>query len=72
MKQIKCSEMGGPATCEEIITGNDAQEMIDNGWKHVQEKHPEVSENIMKNPKEENDKWMDEFKQNFGNLQDAA
>jgi hypothetical protein len=71
MKQIKCSEMGGPETCNEVITGANAQEMIDVGWKHLQEAHPEVSQKIMNNPKDENDKWMDDFKANFENLQDA-
>ncbi len=71
MKQIKCSEMGGPATCNVILTGSTAQEMIGNGWKHLQEAHPEGAKNIMSNPKEVNDKWMADFSANFESLQDA-
>ncbi|HEX5429546.1 MAG TPA: hypothetical protein VFX17_00515 [Patescibacteria group bacterium] len=70
MKKILCSNLGGPADCTTVITGNTAQEMIDSGWKHLQETHPEQAENIMKNPKEANDKWMAEFKEKFDTLED--
>jgi hypothetical protein len=71
MKQIKCGDMGGPVDCDEVITGSTAQEMIDNGWKHLQSAHPEQAKNIMSNPKDVNDKWMSDFKDNFANLEDA-
>ena len=71
MKQITCSNLGGPADCNVVITGNDAQDMIDKGWKHLQEAHPDLVKNIMSNSKEANDKWMDDFKANFDNLKDA-
>lgn len=71
MKQIKCREMGGPQTCEVVIKGETAQDLIDRGWKHLQEAHPTEAKNIMANPKEENDKWMDEFEANFENLEDV-
>lgn len=71
MKQITCAQLGGPATCTTVITGNTAQEMIDAGWKHLQAEHAEVAQNIMNNPKEANDKWMADFTANFDTLQDA-
>ena len=63
--------MASPETCSEVITGSDAKEMIDTGWKHIHEAHPEIEQRIMANPKEENDKWMAEFAEKFPNLQDA-
>ncbi len=71
MKKIICSEIGGPATCTEVFTAATPEEMIDQAWKHLEEAHPEVAENIKKNPKEENDKWMADFKSNFDNLENA-
>jgi hypothetical protein len=71
MKKILCSGIGGPAECTEVITGATAEEMIDKGWKHIQEAHPELAQNIMNNPKEENDKWMANFKAKFDTLEDA-
>ena len=71
MKHIPCSELGGPATCNEMISGSTADEMVTNGWKHLQEAHPEVAQNIMNNPKDVNDKWMTEFKEKFESLPEA-
>ena len=62
--------MGGPSDCTTVITGNSAQEMIDNGWKHIQEAHPEQAKKIMGNAKEVNDKWMADFKAKFDSLED--
>lgn len=71
MKQITCSKMGGDSACNFVITGATSQEMIDNGWKHMGEAHPERVKQIMANPKDVNDKWMADFAANFSNLQDA-
>jgi ADP-ribosylglycohydrolase len=71
MKRITCAQLGGPSDCTTVITGATSEEMIDAGWKHLQEAHPEQAANIMSNPKEVNDKWMAEFHTKFDNLQDA-
>lgn len=71
MKKIMCSAMGGPADCSEVFTGNTADELIMNGWKHLQEAHSQTADDIQGNPKEVNDKWMADFKANFDNLADA-
>ncbi len=65
---MKCSEMGGPATCDHVITGATAEEMATNGMNHVTEAHPELAETIKANSKEENDKWMEELKGKFETL----
>lgn len=71
MKKTTCAAMGGPSDCTTVIMGNTAQEMIDAGWKHIQEAHPDQAKKIMANSKEENDKWMDEFRAKFDTLEDA-
>ena len=71
MKQITCNELGGPDTCHEVFKGETPEQIIEAGWKHVQEAHPDVAQNIMNNGQEANDKWMEEFKQKFPSLQDA-
>lgn len=63
--------MGGPADCNVIITGANAQEMIGSGWEHVKMAHPETAATISANSKEMNDKWMADFSANFESLQDA-
>jgi hypothetical protein len=65
MKKMTCSQIGGPDTCEEEFEAGSANEMVDTAWGHLQAAHPEMAQNIMNNPKEENDKWMEEFKQRF-------
>lgn len=68
MKQIKCSEMGGPATCDYVISGATAKEMVDNGMVHVNEAHPELSAQIQAMTPEESAKWMTEFEEKFAAL----
>ncbi|MDB5238453.1 MAG: hypothetical protein JWM46_723 [Candidatus Kaiserbacteria bacterium] len=62
--------MGGPADCKVVLMAPTAEGMIDTGWKHLQEAHPEQAKNIMNNPKDVNDKWMSEFKVKFDSLED--
>jgi hypothetical protein len=61
MKQMTCAQMGGPATCDAVITGNSAPEMITNGTAHVMAAHPDVAESMKTMPKETMDKWTSEF-----------
>lgn len=72
MKTMTCKQMGGP--CDMPIRGNTAQEMMDNGAKHVKEMNDEGHKNVLKmmddmqkNP-EANKKWNGEFKAKFDAL----
>ena len=65
MKQMTCAQMGGPATCTFMVTGNTAEEMTSNGMKHIEEAHAEMAKQIKAMTKEETDKWMMEFKAKF-------
>ena len=60
--------MGGPATCNFMISGTSAQDAVTNGWKHMQEAHADQAEKIKSNSKEENDKWMAEFSKKWDAL----
>lgn len=65
MKQMTCAQMGGPETCDFIITGRTAEEMVKNGMEHVTQAHPEMAADIKKMTPEETDKWMAEFRVKF-------
>ncbi len=57
---MTCAQMGGP--CDHDITGNTPEEMAANGMKHLQETHPDIAAKMQTMSKEENDKWMADFK----------
>ncbi|MEJ0021264.1 MAG: hypothetical protein WDN47_01640 [Candidatus Doudnabacteria bacterium] len=68
MKQILCSQMGGPADCTVMISGNTPEEMVSNGMVHINQAHPELAEQVKKMTPEETTKWMDDFKKKFSAL----
>jgi len=65
MKQMTCAQIGGPATCSFVVTGNTAEEMAKNGGAHVMQAHMDMAEDMKKMTPEENDKWMTDFKPKF-------
>lgn len=65
MKQMTCAQMGGPATCTTVISGNTAQEMVDNGMKHLKEAHPEMLADMDKMSDDDKAKWMADFQAKF-------
>ncbi len=65
MKQMTCAQMGGPATCDFVITGNTAEEMAENGTAHVMASHPDIAEQMKNTSAEGKAKWMEDFKVKF-------
>ncbi len=65
MKQMTCARMGGPATCNFMVTGNTAKEMADNGMKHVMQAHPDMADKMKTMSKEDNDKWWAMFQKKW-------
>ncbi len=65
MKQMTCAQMGGPETCDFVITGSTAEEMATNGTAHVNSSHPELAEQIKKMTSEETTAWMSDFEKKF-------
>ncbi len=57
-KKVSCKDMGG--TCDATFEGN-YQEVMDIGWDHVKEHHPEFVEKAMKMTEEERKKWYADF-----------
>ena len=68
MKQMTCAQMGGPATCSVMLTGNTADEMVQNGMAHVMQAHPDMAADIKKMTPEETTTWMAEFQTKFDAL----
>lgn len=62
---MTCAQMGGPTTCNFVITGNTAEEMATNGMAHVTSSYPELSEQIKKMTPEETTAWMSDFAKKF-------
>jgi hypothetical protein len=66
MKQMTCAQIGGPATCSTVLSGNTAEEMITkDGMPHVMSEHPEMAEDIKKMSAEETTQWMENFQKQF-------
>ena len=61
MKTMTCSEMGGP--CEEKITGNTSEEMMNHGMAHIEAAHPEMAADIKAMPKDDPKRvaWFEKF-----------
>ncbi len=68
MKQMSCAQMGGPAECTTMISGNSADEMVKNGMDHIHQAHPDLEEQIKKMTPEETTKWMADFQPKFDAL----
>ncbi len=69
---MTCAQMGGPATCDVVMSGNTAEEMVTNsGLPHVMQAHPEMAADIKKMTPEETSKWMSEFQAKFDALPEA-
>ena len=62
---MTCAQMGGPATCTFVITGNTAEEMVQNGMAHVIQAHPEMAKDIQAMTKEQTTGWMADFQAKF-------
>ena len=71
-KKVTCFTMAGPEGCDAVVIAETPEEMMDKGWKHMKEAHPELAAKIEANPKEVNDKWFADFKIKFLTLDDAG
>lgn len=65
MKEMTCAQMGGPETCDTVISGNTPEEMSNNGMVHINEEHPQMAEDIRSMPKEALDTWNAEFREKW-------
>ena len=65
MKQMTCTQMGGPDSCDAVISGNTPDEMVQNGMEHVNTAHPKMAEDMKTMPREVGEKWMAEFQEKW-------
>ena len=56
---MTCSQMSGP--CDVSMAAATEKEMMDKGWAHVEEAHPDVAEKVKAMSQEEKDKWSTDF-----------
>ncbi|MBV8514984.1 MAG: DUF1059 domain-containing protein [Acidobacteria bacterium] len=68
MKTLTCKELGG--TCDEKLSANSWDEMVQKMSKHVMAKHPNVAKKIESMHKDDPKKWGREMKPKFDNAQE--
>ncbi len=68
---MTCADMGGPASCSVVISGETPEEMIANGMKHLNKAHPDMLADMKAMPKEDGDKWRAEFMKKWEMTPDA-
>jgi len=72
MKTMTCRQIGGP--CDTEIHGETAEEMMNNGAKHVQQSNDEEHHKVlvmmedMQNNPEEGRKWNEDFTKKFAEI----
>lgn len=69
MKNMKCSEMGGP--CDAVCSADTWENMTAEGMKHLEVAHPEMVEAMKTQTPEALAKWNEETKAKFDALPDA-
>jgi len=65
---MTCAQMGGPADCSVMLTGDSAQQMVQNGMTHITSAHPQMAEDVKKMTPEETAAWMADFQKKFDAL----
>ena len=75
MKKASCRKLRG--ACDAIISGNTPNEMMENWENHIkgmisanEKSHIAEFEGLKKSNQEEQDKWHEEFENNFDSLED--
>ena len=68
MKSLTCKELGG--ACDEKLSANTWDEMVQKMTKHVMAKHPDVAKEMEKRHNEDPKKWGREMKPKFDNAQE--
>lgn len=68
---MTCAQMGGPDTCNFMVTGDTADEMAKNGMEHINLAHPKMAEDIKKMTPEQTTQWMKDFQPMFDAAQEV-
>ncbi len=69
---MTCRQMGG--MCDEEIKGETKEEILDNGMKHLDEKHPEMAATVRSMPADHPAmvEWNKKFEEEYEKTPDAA
>jgi predicted small metal-binding protein len=65
MKTMTCRDLGG--ACDQKLSANSWNEMVQKMSKHVMDKHPDVAKEMEKMHNEDPKKWGREMKPKFDN-----
>ena len=68
MKTMTCKELGG--ACEQKLSGNSWDEMVQKMTKHAMDAHPDVAKKMEKMHNEDPKKWGREMKPKFDAAQE--
>lgn len=68
MKTLTCKDLGG--SCDQKLSANTWDEMVQKMSKHVMENHPDVAKQMEKMHKEDPKQWGREMKPKFDNAQE--
>jgi predicted small metal-binding protein len=68
MRTLTCKELGG--TCDQKLSANNWDEMVQKMTKHVMDKHPNVAKEMEKMHNEDPKKWGRENKPKFDAAQE--
>jgi predicted small metal-binding protein len=68
MKTMTCKDLGG--ACDQRLSANSWDEMVQKMSKHVMEKHPDVAKQMEKMHNEDPKKWGREMKSKFDAVQE--
>ena len=68
MKTMMCKELGG--TCDQKLSANSWDEMVQKMTRHVMAKHPDVAKDREKMHNEDPKKWGQEMKPKFDAVQE--
>jgi len=69
MKEFTCASLGG--TCEAVISGNSPEEVMGNGWQHLEETHPDMATAMKAMPQEGKEEWTKNFRAQWDSAPEA-
>ena len=70
MKTMTCRDLGGP--CDEGLTANTWDEMVQTMTKHVMDNHPETAKEMEQMHNDDPEKWGKEMKPKWDAAPEAA
>lgn len=60
---MTCAQLGGP--CEKMLMGETADELVQQGYTHVMESHPEIVQQMSQMSETEMAAWNAEFQKKW-------